>query len=475
MAYALNPVPQIPVSQFNPLGGATYVSSGNPGIDHTSDLGFSPRFGFAYTPFGVNSKTAIRGGFGIFFATYGVTGAQINGHPQIPLGAYSQSTPFVPTLNGYLTPSSTLSNPFPSGLQQPVGSAAGLNTNLGQTLSYINPNLEQPYSERWSFTIQQQLAPSLLLEVGYDGNRSLHIPVVLNLDGIPSQFLSTSPVRNTAVINAVTANVANPFQNLLPGTSLNGSTVSFGQLAEPFPQFSGTSGLSVVNSNAGNSNFNALEIRLQKRFTSGLEFISSYEHSRMMASVVQLNASSPALTRMIDSTDRPNRFVSSFIYQLPVGRGRKFASQIGSFQNGVIGGWDVAGVITVQSAAPLSWGNVIYLGGSLDLNAHNPNGAFNTSVFNTVSAQQLANNIRTFPQYFNNLRQDDIKNIESEITKAFPIRERLKLLFRAEAFNTANRVQFGAPTLSPTSTSFGVITSQVNSPRTITFSLRLMF
>ena len=101
--------------------------------------------------------------------------------------------------------------------------------------------------------------------------------------------------------------------------------------------------------------------------------------------------------------------------------------------------------------------------------------AFDTTRFNTNSAQQLANNNRTFYTRFNNLRLENIKNFESAVSKRIPIRERLRLLFRAEAFNTLNRVQFGGPTLTPTSSSFGVQTSQVNSPRTIQGSLRLVW
>jgi hypothetical protein len=84
-------------------------------------------------------------------------------------------------------------------------------------------------------------------------------------------------------------------------------------------------------------------------------------------------------------------------------------------------------------------------------------------------------NFRTFPQYFNNLRQDDVKNLESAVTKTFPIHERLTLRFRGEAFNMVNRTQFDKPSRSPTSSAFGTITAQVNSPRTIQFSLKLVW
>jgi len=463
-AYALSPIPQLPVNQFNPAGGAVYASSNQRNIYNTYNGAFSPRFGFAYTPAGVAGNTVLRGGFGIFYSTYGAAGEQ--------QGAFSQTTPLVSTLNGDLTPYATLSNPIPSGIQQPVGAAAGINTYLGQGLTFGNRNLDAPYSERWTLTIQRALTHSLVLEVGYVGNRALHLPMSVSLDYVPAKFLSTLPVRDTATINALTANVANPFQGLLPGTTLNGSTVSVSQLLMAYPQFTG---LTESNANLASSDFNSLEIRLQQRVWRGLEFITSFEHSRLMAANGFLNPTDPGPTRMVSGDDRPNRFVSSFVYQMPFGKGKAVGKNAGPWLNRLIGGWELSGIVTVQSSAPLGWGNVIYLGGNLNYNPGNPNMAFDTTRFNTNSSQQLANNIRTFYNRFSNLRAEDIKNFESAISKPIPIHERLRLLFRAEAFNTLNRVQFGGPSLSPTSSSFGVQTSQANSPRTIQGSLRLVW
>jgi hypothetical protein len=239
-----------------------------------------------------------------------------------------------------------------------------------------------------------------------------------------------------------------------------------------YPQFTG---LTENNANLASSDFNSLEIRLQQRLWRGLEFLTSFEHSRMMAANSFLNPSDPCPTRMVSTDDRPNRSVSSFIYQLPFGKGKAMGKTAGPWLDRLIGGWEVSGIVTVQSAAPLSWGDVIYLGGNLNYNPANPNMAFDTTTFNRTSSQQLADNIRTFYTRFNNLRFEDIKNFESAISKPIPIHERLRLLFRAEAFNTLNRVQFGGPNLSPTSSSFGVQTSQLNSPRTIQGSLRLVW
>ena len=121
-------------------------------------------------------------------------------------------------------------------------------------------------------------------------------------------------------------------------------------------------------------------------------------------------------------------------------------------------------------------GNLIYLGAPLDYHANVANTAsFNTTAFNTVSSQQLSNNYRTFPTYFNNLRVDSMNNFNANLTKSFVIHENLKLQFRAESFNLTNRVVFASPNLSATSSTFGYITSDTNAPRAIQLALRLTF
>src|SRR5205823_7366210 len=124
---------------------------------------------------------------------------------------------------GGLRPTATLANPFPQGIAQPTGSSLGLATFLGQSFNFFNPHPANPYSIRWTLDVQRQLSQGLVLEVGYTGNHSVHLPVDHQLDFIPRQYLSTSPVRDQATIDRLTANVPNPFAGLLPGTTNNGS------------------------------------------------------------------------------------------------------------------------------------------------------------------------------------------------------------------------------------------------------------
>jgi hypothetical protein len=209
--------------------------------------------------------------------------------------------------------------------------------------------------------------------------------------------------------------------------------------------------------------------------SNGLQFLANYSFSKMIEANTMLNASDPSPERRVADEDRPHKLVLSYSYDLPCGKGRPVGGSAGKWMNRLIGGWAVTAVYARQSGSLLGWGNVIYYGGDLQLNPRNLDRAFDTTRFNTISAQQLSQNVRTFPSAFGNLRADQPNNLDTALLKNTPISEHVKLQLRFEAFNTLNRPQFGAPNLSPTSASFGTITSQANSPRAIQMGARLLW
>ena len=141
------------------------------------------------------------------------------------------------SLDGFLTPNATLANPFPNGFLQRTGSAAGLATFMGRSITFFNPEAKSQYSMRAQFSVQREVARNLLIEVGYMYNKGVRLVVDQNINGLPLQYLSRSPVRDQANIDRMTANVPNPFAGLIPGTPLNGSTIQRQQLLRAFPQF----------------------------------------------------------------------------------------------------------------------------------------------------------------------------------------------------------------------------------------------
>jgi hypothetical protein len=462
--YAKAPLPQLPPSQFNPVGGIIFANADNRVATTTTKFGFSPRVGVSWTPEKLHNKTVFRAGMGIFDYLYGVI------QPQQPGFTYTNT--YVATNNSFVSPAATLSNPFPTGLQQPPGSSQGINTNLGQSVTYLNPNLGRQYSLRWTFDVQHQLTKDTILEVGYVGNHSVHLATNYNFGSLPAQYLSPSLVRDNTTINALGALVTNPFAGLLPGTSLNGSTISTSNLLRPYPEFTG---VNMQNESNGGSYFHQLAVKISKRMSKGLLVSVDYSHSRLMESIAALNNGDPKLEKRVSTYDRPNNFAVSGLYQLPFGRGKRFGSGASGVTNMLIGDWAVSTGYTFHSGQPVGWGNVIYYGGNLTYDARNVNHAFDTTRFNTVSAQQLSQNYRYFSSQFNNIRIDATNNLNLTVTKDFPIKEKMKVQFRAESFNLCNHALFAAANVSPTSGAFGTISSTTNTPRIIQGALRLTF
>jgi hypothetical protein len=484
-AYAKSPNALLPASQFTALGGLTFASSSDPFAYHTESHIFSPRAGFAWTPALLGTKTVIRSGVGVFVSPVEpvVNQSGATGSTGLNQEGFSQTTQFTATNNNYLTPAATLSNPFPNGILAPAGSSAGTGTFLGQQITLFNPQVRNPYSIRWDFSIQRQLPGQMVLEVAYVASHSMHLPITTQLDYIPRQYLATSFTRNTTVANLLTGTVPNPFQGLLPNSSAdNGATVALDQLLIRFPQYpvpsppaSTTNGVVMQGNGAGSAYYQSLNVRIQKRLTHGLTMTQNFAWSSSINRMIYLTDSDPAPAKMVSTDSRPLRETLAATYEFPVGRGRRFNvhSRIG---NGILGGWGLNGVLTLQSGPPLAFGNVIYYGWPIDFQPHHPNGySFNTSQFDTVSSQQLEYNIRTFDEYYNNLRRDMTKNLDLSMMKKFPFGERRYVQVRFEAFNATNRVTFGAPQLSPTNAAFGLITTQANTPRRVETGIRLVW
>jgi len=381
------------------------------------------------------------------------------------------------TTDSNLTPKATLANPFPDGFQQPTGSSLGIATNLGKSFSYFNPGIHNPYSIRWELGMQRELPGGTVLELAYIGNHAVHLLLNRNMDAVPAQYLSTSPVRDQATIDYLSALVPNPFAGLIPtSASLNGSTISRQSLLTPFPQFTG---ITLQSSNAASSYFHSLDVRVEKRYSHGLSILSNFTYSKLIARDNYKNATDLTPEKRVAGDDRPLRFVLSGSYQLPFGKGKRFDLHSG-IGNRIVGGWVINSIYTNQIGAPLTFGNnLLYLGGPLNSNAHPGNldaPIFDVTRFNTNSAQQLASNIATFGSRYGNLRQDGADNVDLSLLKDTAITERVKLQFRFEAFNALNRPNFDTPKSTidnPTSSAFGKITTQPNLPRSIQMGLRL--
>jgi hypothetical protein len=466
-AYAKNPVTGgLSASAFKVNGGLLFEGQNGKYVYNPKYGYFSPRFGVAWTPSAAHGAV-LRAGFGVFVAAIGTQGINQPGFSQQTniLGSATTSN---------LRPAVTLDNPFPTGILQPTGASLGLATFLGQSITFYNPHPLNPYSIRWNVDIQKQLGKSLVIEFGYTGNHAVHLTIDQNLNGTPAQYLSTSPFRDQPAIDRNSATVPNPFSGLLPGTNLSGSTVAFTQLVAPFPQFTG---VTMSASNAASSYFHALQGRVEKRFAHGLQFLSNFQWGRTISRDNLLNSFGPLEKRPAD-IDRPFRFVSSFSYELPFGKGKALLGSMPGFAGGVVdrivGGWIVNGIYSYESGGPTgNWGDIIYLGGPLSWDATNIDRTFDVTQFNRNTAQQLSNHVRNFPTRFGNLRLPPTNNVDASIIKNTRVKERIMVQFRTEFFNSMNHPVFNGPQLAPTNSAFGTISGVYNLERHIQMALRL--
>jgi hypothetical protein len=225
-------------------------------------------------------------------------------------------------------------------------------------------------------------------------------------------------------------------------------------------------------------------VRLEKRTSHGLTLVFNYAFSRMMEQVSWLNDSDPVPEKRVSPDDHPQRVVLALSYELPVGKGKalEFKSHLANY---LLGGWLLNSVYTFQVGAPLMWvngsssspGDYVYFGGgSMDLNNRQVNGpAFNTSLFDTKSADAFNYHIRTFSTTFANLRADGINQWDPSVSKRFPITEKASLQIRAEAYNAPNHPVFAAPSTTASNSAFGTITATANRFRTFQLGARIVF
>jgi hypothetical protein len=455
-------------------GGLQFVGTdGHSRYQYRADTNnLAPRIGFSYAAL---PSTVIHGGAAIVYGPSAQAAAGTVG----PYGFRVQNS-WVSTLDG-ITPFNTLDNPFPSGFQPPPGAAAGLLTGVGGQIEGVLRNTPTPYAIQWDLDIQHTLSKDSTIDVAYVGNRGRKQQQSreggIDFDQLPVSYLSLG--------SQLEASVANPFYGVITTGSLKQPTTSRGQLLRQFPQF--TSMLPLFLS-GGNTQYDALQIRVNKRFGQGLQVQASYVLAKNYDNGTNhQNSFDPMADFAISSQDIHQRFVASYIYQLPIGRGQRFGNHLSHWEDLAVGGWQVNGITTIQGGTPLQIGasnslsgfdfqtlyaNTNFQKASLSGDIHKRlNAYFNTSDFSQPAPFTLGNG----PAYYSNLRSPGLDSTDLALFKEFSAVEQLKVQFRAEMFNAFNHVQFGSPDTGVTDAAFGQITSQANSPRQIQFGLKLLF
>lgn len=482
----------------NLKGAVGFVTADNRRQVPTDKNNFGPRIGFAYN---FTPKTVFRGAYGI---SYSPSAYQAAGHTgSSGMIGYRTASSMVVSTDGRV-PVAFLDNPFSSGFNLPTGTALGASTRLGLSVGGgdggVFPDTHSPYIQQWNANVQRELPGNILFEVAYLGSKGTRLLAGesgLNYNQLPVSNLTLQP-GFTSLDAQLNAQVANPFFGIFtnPTSNLRFPTVQRKQLLRPFPQYDAVQAFRVP---LGSSIYHAGTLKADKRFSNGMSFLFAYTWSKLIDDVsttvgflgqasARQNVYDSASERSISSQDIRHRFVSNFVYDLPVGNGKRFGKDAPAALNWIIGGWQFNGIVTFQSGTP-----IIITQGANNVGLFNPsqrptwNGTdsnltgsktdklvkwFDTGDFLLTPAFVFGNAPRVMP----NLRQDGEKNFDLSLFKNNYFNEgKWNVQFRAEMFNAFNRVRFAGPNGQFDNNAFGTVGGQGNGPRQIQLAMKLVF
>ena len=423
------------ISTFSPATGSM-VLAGQNGLGSqlwtTPYHNFAPRLGFAWQPFG-DPKTVLRGGTGIFYNAF-TSGNGI-------LAIF-----YNPPIRNPQTYTSTNRSPIVSFANAfPDANAGNSSAPFG-----VARNFKAATINEWSFGIQRELAPSLVLELTYFGSKGTHLPI--------------------------NRNVNQPRPSGVSGVTLPRPFANFGNIT--------------FAESVGNSVYNSLQTKVEKRYSAGLSLLSTFTWGRSIddgngiatstaaSSTNSQNSLNLAAERARSDFDVKFRFVFSPVYELPFGKGKPFLSQ--GLWSHIAGGWQVSALFSAQSGTPLTPYFSSSISGTLNNNdrpnvvgdpntgAKSPSQWFSTAAFVQPAFGTFGNAGR------NVINGPGIVNLDAAVVRRFRLTERFNLQFRAQAYNTLNHPNFNYPSATVDSAAFGTITSAAD-PRILEGALRLVF
>jgi hypothetical protein len=438
----------------------------------------SPRFGVSYA---LNNKTVLQGGFSQNYLNggayeYGTHKVAVN-YGNLLLGSFTRNS------TGSTAPGfgSWDSNILPYPAPIPFSPTMGIAT----TINGFNPKDDgrAPYDVVWSLGVQRELPFNMFVTASYAGNRGNFLPSQLNpINQLNPKFLAQYGSLLGQQFNspsAIAAGIVAPYPNFAHDF---GSSATVLQALVPYPQFA-----NIFDNfdDSGSAFYNAMQIQVEKRYTSGLSFLVSYNLSRMMSNTnsgftsfaaTSLNKDNQKAEWSVDNNDQTQVLTIAATYELPFGKGRRFMNR-GRIANAAFGGWQLSPLLSYASGSPLQVG---VPGNPLGIGGNRPNLVSGQPLqysYNNVYAGLPVINAAAFsdpgpwaignePRYLSGLRSPAGLNENVALAKYFAVGEKVKFKLEIEYFNVLNRVIFGSPNTSLLDPNFGkVINSQSNTQR----------
>ncbi len=529
------------IGPSGPLPGALIFGGTGQGRCNCSASGaqtyykdFAPRLGFSYAPdnlFGHLGKTVLRGGYAIYYGPldYGDFAQSLtDGFTASP----SASAPFGPVISLDSGIPSFTPPPNLDPAQDNKGFGAGFGGPTYLASSYGRPGMIQ----NWSLEAERQLAPDLILSVGYVGMHATRLRSGLaQIDDLNPKYFSLGNQLNLLVTDPLSP-VPAPYAKFCsdygcgPG---GGGTVA--QALRPFPQYQNID-TDCCLENLGQSTYNALLVKVERRFHNGLNLLASYTYSKTLTDADSALPSFAQFSgggfgqnpfnlkgeKSLSYQDIPHTLVVSYIYELPVGKGKKFLNK-GGIADKVIGGWQIGGVQRYQSGQPLSFscatgvpGFSSFLTGcirfdrvggqpllssgasSFDRAAASNTGTsgckegldgtftapggptyFNCAAFIDPNASNLVTQrgyaFGNMPRVTGEVRSQKYFNEDFSIIKRVSFTETQSVTLKAELVNAFNRHVFGRPDTGPGDSTFGAVFGTVDGSRKVQLALRYQF
>jgi hypothetical protein len=512
----VQPIPGVKVSPIV-HGGEVFSSPSDRSNYYADYKGIQPRFGFAYQ---LPHTFVVRGGYGIYFST---PRNSASGTGPWGFEGFDIQPPWITVINdgtSDATPCCRLSNPAPNGVPNPPGSALGALNDIG--FAAVGPvrsiSQNTPYEQAWSFGFQKELPGKILLDTTYLGKKGTHLylgdfremnrlgPQVLALSPQQIQALNFSDQPNPFFCPAAPCDPHHFITD--PNSGLSAQFINRYQLQLPFPQFAG---FQQDSPPIANSIYHALQIRAEREFSNGLQFLVTYTFSKSIDDASTTDGSVSSLgggtvdglaisvqnpydlraERAVSVFDIPQLLQFSYTYELPVGRGKRFGGQLHPILSAIVGGWQTNGIVRIDNGRPIipvqqntqneipTFGIRPTLTGTLRRASGSTGSIVDSGYFANpgVLTQTADFTLGNAPRTITSVRQPGTRVVSMSVFKEFPIskvREGMRLEFRAEAFNAFNHPQFAGPhTNVGTGTNFGTITSTIDKAREMQLALKL--